>query len=201
MGDYQLFQPLTKEDKVTVVVYRIGIALSSLIMVLLAVLAWSASRSGNPTTFALLANVLLLSLHVSVGLSVIFIHLYIGKFHQMLKGLYAVAIAAAVVLLIVGKGSLIAAIADRSFLAALLLPLSGCLGFITAKEAFCFRLTEGYLLTLVMPLYLLLIAAGGMTPGGVSYGLVLIAAMLALFTVRKVFMPLHTDIGDKSAYS
>lgn len=201
MGDYQLFQPLTKEDKVTVVVYRIGIALSSLIMVLLAILAWSASRSDDPGTFTLLANILLIALHVAVGLSVIYIHLYVGKFHQILKALYAVAIAAVVVLLIVGRGSLIAAIADRSFLAALLLPLSGCLGFITAKEAFCFRLTEGYLLALVMPLYLLLIAAGGMTPGGVLYGLVLIAAMLALFTVRKVFMPLHTDIGDKSAYS
>jgi uncharacterized integral membrane protein len=35
---------------------------------------------------------------------------------------------------------------------------------------------------------------------GVSSGLVLIAVMLVVFTLRKAFMPLAFDIGDKSAY-
>jgi uncharacterized integral membrane protein len=33
-----------------------------------------------------------------------------------------------------------------------------------------------------------------------SVGLVLIASLLVLFTLRKVFMPIAYDIGDKSAY-
>ncbi len=83
----------------------------------------------------------------------------------------------------------------------LLIPLSLCLGFITAKEAFCFKLMEGYLLAMIMPFYLLLLSAGGMPIKGASYGLILIAAMLLFFTLRKVSMPLHYDIGDKSAYT
>ena len=70
----------------------------------------------------------------------------------------------------------------------------------TAKEAFCFQLFEGYLLAMIMPVYLLLVSRGLLTSRGASLGLGLIAAMLVLFTLRKVFMPLAYDIGDKSAY-
>jgi uncharacterized integral membrane protein len=69
---------------------------------------------------------------------------------------------------------------------------------VTAKEAFCFKLFEGYLLAMIMPFYLLLVASGSLTSRGASYGLVLIAAMLVVFTLRKVFMPIAYDI-DKSA--
>ncbi len=40
-----------------------------------------------------------------------------------------------------------------------------------------------------------------MTIKGASYGPILIAAMLLFPTLRKVSMPLHYDIGDKSAYT
>ena len=80
------------------------------------------------------------------------------------------------------------------------MPLAGCLGFVTAKEAFCFKLFEGYLLALIMPFYLLLVSVGSLSGRGASLGLALIAVMLAVFTVRKVTMPLAYDIGDKSAY-
>jgi uncharacterized integral membrane protein len=71
---------------------------------------------------------------------------------------------------------------------------------VTAKEAFCFQLFEGYLLTMIMPIYLLLVSGGIFAERGASSGLVLIAVMLAVFTLRKAFMPLAYDIGDKSAY-
>jgi uncharacterized integral membrane protein len=53
---------------------------------------------------------------------------------------------------------------------------------------------------MIMPLYLLLVSGGILTGRGVSSGLVLIAVMLVVFTLRKVFMPITYDIGDKSAY-
>ncbi len=87
-------------------------------------------------------------------------------------------------------------LAARPYGPLLLLPLSGCLGFIAAKEAFCFRLVEGYMLALIMPLYLVVLAVHGLTVKRASYGLILIAAMLVFFTFRKVFMPLHFDIGE-----
>ena len=73
--------------------------------------------------------------------------------------------------------------------------------FYRCKEAFCFKLTEGYLLALIMPLYLLLFSVRMLSFEGAAYGLLLIAFMLLFFTFRKVFMPLHFDIGDKSAYT
>jgi len=46
----------------------------------------------------------------------------------------------------------------------------------------------------------MLVAIHSLTGRGISYGLVLIAVMLVIFTLRKVIMPIAYDIGDKSAY-
>ena len=51
-----------------------------------------------------------------------------------------------------------------------------------------------------LPLYLVLVSTGMLSGGGAASGLVLIAVMLVVFTLRKVFMPIAYDIGDKSAY-
>ncbi|OGW48557.1 MAG: hypothetical protein A2078_08640 [Nitrospirae bacterium GWC2_57_9] len=196
MGEKQVFQPLTKEDRVTVLLYRAGIVLSSIIVCALAYLLASASGPSQRPT----ADILGYGLYASVGVSVFFIHLYIGKFKIYLKNLYFIGLGCLVVLLALGKGSLSGALAETPLSVLLLLPLSGCLGFVTAKEAFCFQLFEGYLLAMIMPLYLLLVSASVLTGQAAAWGLVLIAAMLVIFTVRKVFMSLAYDIGDKSAY-
>ncbi len=200
MGEKQIFQPLTREDRITVVVYRAGIALSALILAGLAfVLAGTTANPGSNRVSPVL-DILGYGLYLAVGLSVFFIHLYVGKFKTYLKNLYYLSIGCLAALLVLGKGSLAAAVAQGPFGPLLLLPISGCLGFVTAKEAFCFKLTEGYLLAMIMPFYLLLAAGGILSGAGVAWGLSLIAAMLVLFTFRKVFMPLAYDIGDKSAY-
>ena len=196
MGERQVFQPLTREDRITVILYRTGIVFSAVIMGALAYLAWTTgtARSGLAT------DLLIYGLHAAVGTSVFFIHLYVSAFHRYLKYLYSISIACCAALLIIGKGSLSGALLQSPAGVLLMLPLSGCLGFVTAKEAFCFQLFEGYLLAMIMPLYLLLVATGSLAGRGASYGLALIAVMLVLFTLRKVFQPLAWDIGDKSAY-
>ncbi len=201
MGDEHLYQPLTKEDKITVVIYRIGIVLSSLIIAFVAYLSTDPSSCRGDAAAGLKFTVLIIALYAAVGMSVFFIHLYVSSFHRALKKLYFAALAALAALLISGKGDIFNILVHNPASLLLLLPLAGCLGFITAKEAFCFKLTEGYLLAFIMPLYLVILAAGAMTERGASYGLILISAMLILFTLRKAFMPLHFDIGDKSAYS
>jgi uncharacterized integral membrane protein len=194
MGERQVFQPLTKEDKITVVLYRVGIVLSAIITAGLAYLLAIASLR----TAA--ANILGYGLHASVGMSVFFIHLYVRKIKTYLVGLYVLSLGCLAALILVGKGSPADAFMQGSYGPLLLLPLSGCLGFVTAKEAFCFQLFEGYLLAMLMPFFLLLVAVGALSGTGVSSGLVLVAALLVLFTLRKVFQPLAYDIGDKSAY-
>lgn len=199
MGEKQAFQPLTREDRITVVLYRIGIVLSTIFVAGLAFLAWTAQpasvRSGS-----IPADALLYGLQASVGMCVFFIHLYVSKFKRFLKNLYFISLACLAVLLVIGKGSLSGALVQVPAGALLLLPLSGCLGFVTAKEAFCFQLFEGYLLAMIMPFFLVLAASGILDGQRASSGMTLIAAMLVFFTLRKAFMPLAFDIGDKSAY-
>jgi uncharacterized integral membrane protein len=200
MGSKQVFQPLTREDTITVVLYRVGIVTSAIIMCGLAFLLARASSNPNTTVVSVSTDILAVGFYASVGLSVFFIHLYVGKFKRYLKNLYFISLGCLTVLLYVGKGSMSGALAGEPYSALLLLPLSGCLGFVTAKEAFCFQLVEGYLLAMFMPLYLLLVSSSILSYAGASYGLVLIAVMLVIFTLRKVTMPIAFDIGDKSAY-
>ena len=201
MGDETFFQPLTKEDKISVVLYRTGIVLSAFIAAIIAFMIYHAETYRALADLSLRVDAVLVALYISVGISVFFIHLYVSRFHRALKQLYYVSVAALIVLVVLGKGDPSVAVLHGSLGTLLLLPLAGCLGFVTAKEAFCFRLAEGYLLALIMPAYLLLLSAGVMTLRGIFCGMALIAALLLFFTVRKVFMPLHYDIGDKSAYS
>ncbi len=196
MGTREVFQPLTREDRITVVLYRIGIVLAAFILAALCVL----QAGSAPALSDRVADILGYCFYASVGLSVFFIHLYIGKFKVYLKYLYFLSVVCLAALLILGKGSPSGVLREQPASALLLLPLSGCLGFVTAKEAFCFQLFEGYLLAMIMPVYLLLTAGGVLTGPGVFYGLVLIEVLLAIFTLRKVPMPIAYDIGDKSAY-
>jgi uncharacterized integral membrane protein len=200
MGEKQVFQPLTREDKITVVLYRIGIVLSAIIIAGLAVLAWAASHTSSTAGSSVSADVLLYGLQGTVGMCVFFIHLYVGKFKRFLKNLYFISLGCLAALLFIGQGSLSGALMQAPSSALLLLPLTGCLGFVTAKEAFCFQLFEGYLLAMIMPIFLVLVASGVLDGPRSSSGMTLIAAMLVFFTLRKAFMPLAYDIGDKSAY-
>ncbi len=200
MGGKDLFQPLTKEDKISVVLYRSGIVVSTVLISIIAYMLYNAPHYQTGTAISIKANILLILLYVSVGTSVFFIHLYISKFYRFLKRLYYISIVSLILLFVIGKGDVIWVFVNKAYAPLLLIPLSGCLGFITAKEAFCFKLMEGYLLALIMPLYLLLLSTGAMAIKAASNWIFFIAAMLILFTVRKVFMPIHYDIGDKSAY-
>jgi len=205
MGDTASFQPLTREDRITVILYRAGIVLSTVFVAMASLIALAGTRSSELPDVPLIrsglaADILILLLYLSVGLSVFFIHLYVGKFHRLLKNIYYAAVVCLVLLFVIGKGSPASAISREPLGALLLIPLSCCLGFITAKEAFCFRLLEGYLLGMLMPAYLFLYGMRLIDTRQAAYGLAFISLLLVFFMLRKAFMPLYYDIGDKSAY-
>lgn len=200
MGEKDFFQPLTKEDKVSVVLYRAGIVISTILIAVIAYMLFNAPYYQADAAISIKANIMLILLYASVGTSVFFIHLYIGKFHKFLKRAYYISIISLIILFVIGKGDIYWVLVNKTYSPLLLIPLAGCLGFITAKEAFCFKLMEGYLLALIMPLFLFLLSTGAMTTKSATNWTIFIAAMLILFTLRKVFMPIHYDIGDKSAY-
>ncbi len=200
MGDYTLYQPLTRSDRITVVLYRSGIALTCFLLAAAAVLVAASPAAVTGGVVPLYFDLFLALLYLASGLSVFFIHLYIGSFKRKLIGLYVISLAALAALFLKGGGDVFSFISGTPPAALLFLPLAGCIGFIAAKEAFCFRLAEGYLLAIAMPLYLAAFSTGGMGKAGTESGLLFIAALYVLFTFRKIFMPLHCDIGDKSAY-
>ena len=206
MGDTNLFQPLTRQDKISVVLYRSGIFSSAVIISISALIAvlgiMTSGLQDYPFILSGLAlNLLLLILYFSVGVSVFFIHLYVGKFHRILKKIYYASVVCLAVLFFIGHGNpVVPLFRIPPYGALLLIPVSLCLGFVAAKEAFCFRLFEGYLLALFMPGYLFLYGIGVLNQRAAVFGLAFIAALLVFFTLRKIFMPMHYDIGDKSAY-
>lgn len=195
MGDIREFQPLTFKDGVSVVLYRAGIAMSAVALSLAAFFFYRGEQVS-----AIRANGILIFLYASVGLGVFFIHLYESRFHRALKRLYYVSLVCLAVFFLLGGGSPLDALTAMPYALLLLVPLSGCLGFIAAKEAFCFGLVEGYVLSVLMPAYIVGVSLPFFNPDGARFGLYLIALLLVIFTLRKVFMPLHYDIGDKSAY-
>ena len=198
MGERIQYQPLTRYDKTTVVLYRTGIALCALLVAGMAAFFIRQPQQGAlANTFLTL---LICAFYAAIGLSVFFIHLYAGAFHRFLKRLYFLALVALLALFYATDGNVAVVAGAGTIQLCLFLPLVGCLSFVTAKEAFCFRLNEGFLLAMMMPLCLLSFALGGIGAQSGLYGLGLIAALLTLFTLRKVFQPLHYDIGDKSAY-
>jgi len=196
MGERIEFQPLTFTDRVTVILYRIGIVLSMVVIFSIAFFSFNNRYLDHITGF----NMLLILLYISTGLSVFFMHLYMSKLHRLLKRLYYLSIISLFLMMYLGGGDAVSILLSKAYGPLLLLPLSGCLGFVTAKEAFCFGLMEGYLIALILPLYLLIYSAGGISVEWIRYSLVFLAGAYILFTFRKVFMPIHYDIGDKSAY-
>ncbi|MBI4823711.1 MAG: hypothetical protein HY805_05720 [Nitrospirae bacterium] len=195
MGEFCQYQPLTRWEKVTVVLYRAGIAMSCLIAIGVSFMLLKPSYFKSP----LLPIIMLGLLYMSTGMSVLSIHLYVRKYKETLKILYSISALSGAVLFILSKGDVLWLLATP-YGPLFLIPLSCCLGFITAKEAFCFKLYEGYILALIMPFYLIMLSLRGLRGIVPFYGFLAIAFLLLLFTLRKVFMPLHCDIGDKTAY-
>ncbi len=200
MGEETLYQPLTREDKITVAIYRTGIVVSTMVICIFAYILYDPGQFTEHPSGIILLNALLLMLYISIGLSVFFIHLYISKFKRTLKRLYYLAIFLLAFLYYLGSGDAVSVVISKPYGSLLLIPLSLCLGFVAAKEAFCFRLTEGYIIAMLMPILLVLYSVGGMSGDRATYGLILVAILLVLFNIRKVFQPMHYDIGDKSAY-
>lgn len=208
MGDETIYQPLTKREKVSVLIYRSGIATATILLAAGGFLAlreygFHDWKRAADLEYGYGVTLFILALYISAALSVFTIHLYVKKFRRLIKLLYGLAVLSLVFLLIKSGGhlgSILFAAGKPACMPVLLLPLAGCLGFITAKEAFCFRLHEGFFIAIIMPYYLLLFSLRAITPKDTAYGLILIALLMLIFTVRKIRMPLAYDIGDKNAY-
>ncbi|RMG74576.1 MAG: hypothetical protein D6710_01375 [Nitrospirae bacterium] len=205
MGEKIIYQPLTTWDKVSVVLYRGGIVIFSLVIFLLGLLStikwkgvgWSSVLEHTDLRFL---NSVLYLLYVTVGISVFTIHLYLKRFRRFIRGLYALSIASLIVMIFLRGADLASFLLTIPVAGLLWLPLAGCISFITMKEAFCFRFIEGYILTMLLPLFVLVFSSRMLQPSQTGTFLLLIGLLMLVFTFRKTIMPLAFDIGDKTAY-
>ncbi len=195
MSEEYLLQSLNLKDRVSVILYRAGILLSALLMLCTSIfmLSYEPESWGSG-----ISGLLLLLLYVFTGLSVFNIHLYMGSLRRFLRGMYLFSLGLLLILIFLGAGNPALPLFKMPMSGLLLLPLGGAIAFIGAKEAYCFNLIEGYILGLLLPLYILL---WSMTSNDLKvYGLIASSVLMLFLGLRKAVMPLSFDIGDKSKY-
>ncbi|KJR40421.1 hypothetical protein MCHI_003676 [Candidatus Magnetoovum chiemensis] len=192
---------LTRSDRISVYLYRGSIAATGVLLILLS-FTWllHIAKVVSVINDAYL-TLLLLLFYTTAGTSVFFLHLYIGKLHRFLKKLYFVSILCLAVLFILGAGSPVKQLSVSPLYLLLLVPLSVSIGSITAKEAFCFRIYEGYMITFALPIFITAYSFGVFSQLGAALGITFISVLYVIFAIRKIALPHHLDIGDKSAYT
>lgn len=200
----------TERDIRSVQIYRAGIALSALAFLIVNTLLLVTQGWKNPSSTPWIrGHSLLLSLAVwmlitGVGISVLSIHLYIHRFHTLLKILYGIGIVSVVLLLGAGVSR------EIGFLSLLYETPAGTVGFgfilatlcgIAVKEAFCFGQIEAVLFAVVTPILVLGHLFQILNPVSAFLFLCADTLFLVFFAVRKIMMPIHLDIGDKTLYT
>jgi len=204
MQSHEPVQPLTLFDKLSVILYRAGIIGISILVFTAGVTMMFSFDKMSWMDLSLQNNRLaighFLGIYFFTGISVVTIHLYAKRFRRLIRLLYLMAIAAALIMYFISGGLPVTFILKNPLGPVLLLPLAGTIGFIAMKEAFCFRLLEGYLLAILMPLVVLLMILKTFSPSLTGALLVFAGLLLGYLAWHKIKMPIGYDIGDKSLY-
>ncbi|MES0491795.1 MAG: DUF2301 domain-containing membrane protein [Leptospirales bacterium] len=205
MGDPNVKEPLTTFDKISVTLYRSGIVFSTLSLVYAVAFFYLGAQATASSIFSggLPFAVFWLFI-ICVDVSVSFLHLYSKQVLRIIQG------CAAMGTIILLTGFLFFGFSTSSIfysegiigkvgLAGLGFVAAGFAG-IGAKEAFCFKLNEGYAYGILSALLVIGHFFGIYSPQIALGFLAVITVLVVVFTIRKLFLPLHYDIGDKSKY-
>ena len=192
-GEYQI----TQNDRLGVIVYRVGLAIAALSFAIgSGLVLWNGS---NPAIQAAITPLFFCFL-VSLGVSLLTIHIYMASLHRLLQMVWLVGTVAAIDLTLQHSEPLALTIYQNpSTIWSLGFAFAALTG-IYFKEAFCFDRLETKILTPVVPL-LLLGHLTGIMPVSTERGLLALWAVFFLvFAGRKVVQEIPPDIGDKSVF-
>lgn len=191
-GEYTI----DKSDRIGVVVYRFGLVLAALCLVVTSNLLFIQGQEAVN-----LITPLFVLFSIGLGISLVTIHIYLAVLHRVLQ-----------LCLIVGSVASIVFATQTNLPLALYvyqhpIALFG-IGFtfvaltgIYFKEAFCFNRLETKFLTVIVP-FLLLGHLVGFLPLGIEQILLAMWTILfTIFAVRKMIQPIDPDIGDKSVFA
>ncbi len=191
-GEYTI----TKRDRLEVIIYRLGLVIAAASFAIATNLFFAkgeASLTAITPLFALFS--------LGLGISLIYIHIYMKALHLALQGFWLVGTVATIAIAIQNQQPLALYIYQHP------LTLLGT-GFSFAaltgiyfKEAFCFNRLETKILTPIVPL-LLLGHMTGIMPIEIEQILLVIWTIgFSVFAIRKMTQAIDPDIGDKSVFA
>jgi uncharacterized integral membrane protein len=205
MGEKVKKQELTLYDIVTVLFYRFGIIIAavSFIYFVRFTYLYQESRLSGIFTPEIAPFVFWLFI-VAVNVSVSFLHLYSKRVLNIIRLMTYSGTMILLALLalnyldyeLIFKSS---GWQGKAGVIGLGLVLAGFSG-IGAKEAFCFKLYEGYAYGISLGILVIAHLLGLLNFYNGYIPLLFIAALVTIFTLRKLLLPLYYDIGDKSRY-
>ena len=188
---------IEQSDRIGVIIYRLGLILAALSFATGSALVLF---NNNPTTIAALTP-LYACFSLSLGVSLLTIHIYMAFLHRLLQVFWAIGSITAIVLALSSSEPLAIAVYNQP------LTLFG-IGFtfvaltgIFFKEAFCFNRLETKILTLTVPLLLLGHLVGILPTQWEQVLLGVWAILFLVFVLRKGFQAIPPDIGDKSVFN
>ena len=218
MGDTNINTSLSTADKISVVLYRGGIVLATICLIygayfyismLIAfkdlVNGFSFYNSKNNVP-----QIIFWLFFASVGLSIFTLHLYNKQILKVIRSFYVIAVIIFIILALTKFSKHLAFFITYLFndwtgtmgLGFLLAAFSG----IGAKEAFCFKLYEGYLFGILNFILFLIHFICVLANSSKSLLIIkviifcIITLLVIIFTIRKLRLPIHYDIGDKTKY-
>ncbi|ABX08173.1 DUF2301 domain-containing membrane protein [Prochlorococcus marinus] len=148
-----------------------------------------------------LAWIWLITMTISLGLALQWIHIYILFLHNALKIFWAVGSLGVLFLLFnIGPQEMLSSIASKPILELFIGPFFMALTGLGFKEFFCFRRPEAIGMTFFIPIALLGHLLGVLSLSSVMSLLFISAILLLIMAVRKFGVDAALDIGDKSVF-
>jgi len=188
---------ITERDRREVVIYRSGLGLAALsVLVGSGLVLWQGRSPWILPVLTALYGLFSLGL----GISLWTIHIYLRPLHRLLQTFWAIGTLSFLAITVAAPDPFIITV---SRLPVLVLAIGFSFAALTGiffKEAFCFNRLETKGLTLLTPAILL----GHLTqwiPAQTNLVLIDVAAVLmVIFVARKAVQPMPQDIGDKSVF-
>src|ERR687885_873557 len=185
-------------DRTGVIVYRSALLAAALSFALASglILSWGAT----PTVLALLTPLFAL-FWLSLGVSLVTIHIYLVPLHRLLQIFWAIGgIVSTVIALSTREPFALFVYNHPTTILGIGFSFAALTG-IYFKEAFCFNRFETKFLTPLVPILLLGHLSAVLPTAWEQSFLAIWAVLFMVFALRKLVQPIPADIGDKSVFA
>ncbi len=189
---------ITKDDRLSVIVYRSALAISALCFSLGVLLV--LFQPSNPE-FVNWLTWLYVGFSIGLGVALWTIHIYLELLHRVLQIFWAIGAIASVGIALYFPEPLAIAIYEHP-IALIGVGFSfAALTGIFFKETFCFNRFETKFLVPLVPVLILGHLVNFLTVAIEQGFLAAWAVLFAIFAIRKATQEIPSDIGDKSVFA